>query len=119
MAKRADFPAFEAALPVLGRDGTLEKAVSPDSPVRGHAHAKTGTYWVDNPLTGKTVLTSKALAGYMETASGRTLVFAFFVNNAPMDANPDQTTDATTAAGRLLGKLCEVFYASDSGADAR
>ena len=49
-------------------------------------HAKTGTYWVDNELTGKAMLTSKAMAGYLETASGRPLVFAFFVNNVGLDA---------------------------------
>ncbi len=41
-------PRYEAALPVLGRDGTLAKAVDADSPARGHVRAKTGTYWVDN-----------------------------------------------------------------------
>jgi D-alanyl-D-alanine carboxypeptidase/D-alanyl-D-alanine-endopeptidase (penicillin-binding protein 4) len=110
MAARPDFPAFDAALPVLGRDGTLAKAVSADSPARGHAHAKTGTYFLDNALTGKSVLTSKALAGYMETASGRPLVFAFFVNNVPLDASGTQVSEATAAAGRVLGTLCEVFY---------
>ena len=108
--------AFDAALPILGRDGTLARAVAPDSPARGHAHAKTGTYWVDNELSGKAVLTSKALAGYLETASGRPLVFAFFVNNVMLDApRPGRTvSDATAEAGRLLGKLCEVFYANDA-----
>jgi D-alanyl-D-alanine carboxypeptidase/D-alanyl-D-alanine-endopeptidase (penicillin-binding protein 4) len=116
MAARPDFRAFDAALPVLGRDGTLAKAVAHDSPARGHARAKTGTYWVDNALTGKTVLTSKALAGYMETASGRPLVFAFFVNEVPIDG---RVSDATLAAGRLLGSLCEAFYASDAPDDSR
>lgn len=114
IAARPDFPAFDAALPVLGRDGTLAKAVGPDSPARGHARAKTGTYFVENHLTGKTILTSKALAGYLETASGRPLVFAFFVNNVPLDASGPNISEATSAAGRVLGKLCEVFYASDS-----
>jgi D-alanyl-D-alanine carboxypeptidase/D-alanyl-D-alanine-endopeptidase (penicillin-binding protein 4) len=114
MAARPDFPAYEAALPVLGRDGTLAKAVAADSPARGHVRAKTGTYWVDNALTGTTVLTSKALAGYMETASDRPLVFAFFLNNVPLD--PAGSLDGLTpaAAGRLLGSLCEVFYAADA-----
>ncbi len=67
-------------------------------------------------MTGKTVLTSKALAGYMETASGRPLVFAFFVNEVPIDG---RVSDATLAAGRLLGSLCEVFYASDAPDDSR
>ncbi|MGC8644426.1 MAG: D-alanyl-D-alanine carboxypeptidase/D-alanyl-D-alanine endopeptidase, partial [Isosphaeraceae bacterium] len=48
MAARSEFAAYEAALPVLGRDGTLARSVKPDSPVRGHVHAKTGTYWVTN-----------------------------------------------------------------------
>ena len=80
----------------------------------GHVRAKTGTYTVDNDLLGKTVLTAKALAGYMETASGRPLVFAFFVNNVPLDAAGDQVSEATAAAGRVLGRLCEVVYLHDA-----
>jgi D-alanyl-D-alanine carboxypeptidase/D-alanyl-D-alanine-endopeptidase (penicillin-binding protein 4) len=109
MAKRPDFEAFESALPVLGRDGTLAKAVGPDSPARGHVRAKTGTYYVENALNGKGVLTSKALAGYMETASGRPLVFAAFLNNVPLDGSGDGP-GTPAAAGRLLGKLCEALY---------
>jgi D-alanyl-D-alanine carboxypeptidase/D-alanyl-D-alanine-endopeptidase (penicillin-binding protein 4) len=112
MAARPDWAAYNDALPILGRDGTLARAVGPDSPARGHAHAKTGTYWVDNELSGKALLTSKALAGYLETKTGRPLVIAFFVNNVMLDApRPGRTvSDATTDAGRLLGKLCEAFY---------
>jgi D-alanyl-D-alanine carboxypeptidase/D-alanyl-D-alanine-endopeptidase (penicillin-binding protein 4) len=111
LSVRPDFPAFEAALPVLGRDGTLARSVDRDSPARGHARAKTGTYWVENGLDGNAVLTSKALAGYMETASGRPLIFAFFVNEVPLGAAGPKVSDATAAAGRRLGRLCEVFYA--------
>jgi len=116
MASRPDFAVYDAALPILGRDGTLAKAVGNDSPARGHAHAKTGTYFVENELDGTTVLTSKALAGYLETASGRSLIFAAFVNNVALDVpKPGRPiSEATAAAGRLLGKLCEVFYA-DTG----
>ncbi len=81
-----------------------------DSPARGHVRAKTGTYFVTNGLDGHMVLTSKALAGYMETASGRSLAFAFFVNNVPLHVTEEDPSDPTAAAGRLLGKLCEVFY---------
>ena len=115
MAKRPDFLQYESALPVLGRDGTLAKAVSQDSPARGHARAKTGTYTVDNGLTGKVVLTSKALAGYMETASGRPLAFAFFLNNVPIEGEGPAVSEATAAAGRALGKLCEIFYDDGPG----
>lgn len=110
MAARPDFAVYESALPVLGRDGTLAKSVAPESPARGHVRAKTGTYWVENGLDGKAILTSKALAGYMETASGRPLVFAFFVNDVPLDAPAGDVSAATDAAGRLLGTLCEAFY---------
>jgi D-alanyl-D-alanine carboxypeptidase/D-alanyl-D-alanine-endopeptidase (penicillin-binding protein 4) len=119
MAARPDFRAFDDALPVLGRDGTLDKAVPSDSPARGHARAKTGTYTVGNALTGKTILTSKALAGYMETASGRPLVFAFFMNNVPLDAPDDQLSEATAAAGRVLGRLCEVVYQHDAPGETK
>lgn len=122
MAARPEFAAYDAALPILGRDGTLAKAVAADSPARGHAHAKTGTFYVENALDGTTVLSSKALAGYLETASGRSLVFAAFVNNVPIDAPTSErsVSDATAAAGRLFGKLCEVLYsnASDTTASA-
>ncbi len=111
MTTRPDFAAFDAALPVLGRDGTLAKAVGPESPARGHARAKTGTIWVENALNGRPVLASKALAGYLETASGRKLAFAFFVNDLPIDAIGGNITEAAASAGRRLGKLCEVFYA--------
>lgn len=110
MKERPDFLAFDAALPVLGRDGTLARVVTAESPARGHARAKTGTYWVENQLDGNALLVSKAMAGYMETATGRPLIFAFFVNTVPLEASGDKVAEATAAAGRWLGKLCEVFY---------
>ena len=113
MAARDDFAAFESALPILGRDGTLAGAVAPESPARGHVRAKTGTYYVTNSLTGRPILTSKALAGYMETATGRDLTFCFFVNDVPLDGDedgPDAEAVTPAAAGRLLGRLCEAFY---------
>ncbi len=111
MAARPDFAAYDFALPVLGRDGTLAKAVGPESLARGHARAKTGTFWVNNSLDGHPILVSKALAGYLETASGRKLTFAFFLNNVPIEAIGGPISEAAAAAGRRLGKLCEVFYA--------
>ncbi|WP_422930952.1 D-alanyl-D-alanine carboxypeptidase/D-alanyl-D-alanine endopeptidase [Singulisphaera sp. PoT] len=113
MADRSEFSAYKAALPVLGEDGTLSKAVDKNSPARGHAHAKTGTFWVENGLNGGVVMTSKALAGYMDTASGRPLVFAFFVNEVSVPGE-GKISQATTRAGRLLGSLCEAFYLSDA-----
>jgi D-alanyl-D-alanine carboxypeptidase/D-alanyl-D-alanine-endopeptidase (penicillin-binding protein 4) len=116
LAKRPDYPVFEAALPILGKDGTLAKAVGPDSPARGHARAKTGTYWVDNALNGQSVITSKALAGTIDTADGRKLTVAFFLNNIPAEGTGVAVSEATAAAGRVLGRLCEVFYESSTEA---
>ncbi len=110
MTARPDYLAYEAALPILGRDGTLADSVSPESPARGHVRAKTGTYDVRDGLTGKAVLTSKALAGFMETASGRKLIFAFFVNDVPLRGGDASHPVTATEAGRLLGRLCEIFY---------
>lgn len=115
MADRPDFSAYDSALPILGRDGTLATVVGKDSPARGHVHAKTGTYFVNNRLTGQRLLTSKSLAGYLETASGRRLVMAAFINNAILDPNPETNKrpfpPTTTGAGRLLGRLCEILHA--------
>jgi len=105
---RPEFAAYDVALPILGRDGTLAKAVAVDSPARGHAHAKTGTYFVENALNGTTVLTSKALAGYLTTAGKRELIVALFVNNVHLDKSAD-----TARIGKTLGKLCEVIHAAE------
>lgn len=112
MAGRPDFPSYDAALPILGRDGTLAKAVPEASPARGHARAKTGTMFVSNALIGRRLLTAKGLAGYMETAAGRPLVIAFFINGVVLDSK-DGKVPTTADAGKLLGKLCEAFYLGD------
>jgi D-alanyl-D-alanine carboxypeptidase/D-alanyl-D-alanine-endopeptidase (penicillin-binding protein 4) len=108
MATHKDFATYKNALPVLGVDGTLAKAVDSTSPARGKVFAKTGTLVWDNLLDGTELLTSKALAGYMTTRSGRELAFAVFVNMVPLaknDGGPRQI-------GRTLGRLCEVVYDS-------
>jgi D-alanyl-D-alanine carboxypeptidase/D-alanyl-D-alanine-endopeptidase (penicillin-binding protein 4) len=105
MAKRPEFAAYRAALPVLGVDGTLADAVGPDSPARGKVFAKTGTYGDPDLLNDRVLLRSKALAGVMTTADGRRLAFAIFVNEVPLPKG-----GTPTAVGKDLGRLCEVFY---------
>jgi D-alanyl-D-alanine carboxypeptidase/D-alanyl-D-alanine-endopeptidase (penicillin-binding protein 4) len=105
MATRDDFALFERALPVLGQDGTLARAVSPESAARGKVQAKTGTLFWHNQMNGGSILTSKALAGYMTTASGRRLAFALFVNNLPT-----KNGEAREQIGKALGRLCEIIY---------
>ena len=105
MATRPDFEAYRKALPRLGVDGTLAKAVGPESPAKDKANAKTGTLFWDNVMNGNSLLTSKALAGYLTTASGETWAFTVFVNNVPL------RDGATTASiGKDLGRICELLF---------
>ncbi len=60
---------YRDTLPVGGLDGTLKERMR-DSPARARIRAKTGT------LTD-----ANALAGYVETQAGESLVFAIFVNH--------------------------------------
>ena len=105
MAGRPDFPVYEAALPILGMDGTLATVVGANSPARGKVRAKTGTLVAPNPLNGTRVLTSKALAGYMTTRSGKHLVISLVVNNRMLT-----DADGINHEGRALGHLCEVIH---------
>jgi D-alanyl-D-alanine carboxypeptidase/D-alanyl-D-alanine-endopeptidase (penicillin-binding protein 4) len=106
--------AFEAALPVIGREGTALDVVAADSPARGHARSPSGTSWAVDATTGRPVLLCKSLAGYMETASGRDLAFAFFLNLVPSSAETSDRAVTGLSAARLLGALCEVFYLDQS-----
>lgn len=108
MSVRSDAAAYHAALPILGIDGTLSEAVGPDSPARGKVFAKTGTYFWDNTMNNRILLTSKALAGTMTTASNRNLAIALFVNNVHLEKAAD-----TARVGKTLGRLCEVIYKNE------
>jgi D-alanyl-D-alanine carboxypeptidase/D-alanyl-D-alanine-endopeptidase (penicillin-binding protein 4) len=104
MSTRPQFSEYLEALPILGVDGTLSTVVDADSPAKGKVRAKTGTYYLDNGLNGKWILTSKALAGYVDAQSGRKIVFAAFVNGTHLD-NADQTK----REGRTLGRVAEII----------
>src|SRR5205823_201094 len=71
LAKRPEYPALEAGLPVLGVDGTLATAVPAESPARGQVRAKTGTLSWGDVLNERGLLRSTALAGTMTTAPGQ------------------------------------------------
>ena len=58
-----------------------------------------------NIMNRRELMTSKALAGYMSTSSGRRLAFALFVNNVHINGSGD-----TSRHGRTLGRLCEIAY---------
>lgn len=105
MAARRDFDRFKRALPVIGVDGTLADTVEAGSPVRGKFFAKTGTYVVENTMNDSLLLTSKALAGYIEARSGRELAFALFVNNVHLDGRTTRQH-----VGRVLAEIAELFW---------
>jgi D-alanyl-D-alanine carboxypeptidase/D-alanyl-D-alanine-endopeptidase (penicillin-binding protein 4) len=68
-------PYYQAALPVLGVDGSLAETGT-SLPARGHVFAKTGTTIADGALKAQN------LAGYIDARSGRRLAFAVFLNDA-------------------------------------
>jgi D-alanyl-D-alanine carboxypeptidase/D-alanyl-D-alanine-endopeptidase (penicillin-binding protein 4) len=80
--------AFTATLPLAGRDGTLSRRLA-GTVAEGRVRAKTGT--VDNV---------RAIAGYVETANGETLVFSMMANNFSL---PTSAIDA--AADKALIRL--------------
>ena len=80
---------YIAALPISGRDGTLQKRFkAPEQ--QGFIRAKTGT------MTGM-----NSLSGYLFTSNGHTLAFALFINRLPGSA---------AGPGRpVLDALCAFF----------
>ncbi len=105
MAKRAEWDAYKAALPILGVDGTLAETVKPDSPARGKVFAKTGTLVWPDAVNDRSLLKSKALAGTMTTKNGTALHFCMIVNNVPLPAG-----ETPAREGKVLGRLCEMLY---------
>lgn len=105
---RPDFEVFFAGLPVLGKDGTLAK-IQKDSPAAGHVFAKTGTFTAEDKLNARLTLNGKGLAGYVETKSGKTLVFAAYVNHTAL---PDERESAQQVAGQALGEIAGAAYDS-------
>ena len=74
MADRPTYPEFGAALAIAGQDGTLRSRLG-KGPARGTLRGKTGTL---NDVT--------ALAGYLETRSGRRVAYAILINDPPVKA---------------------------------
>ena len=74
--------AFESALPIAGRDGTLSRRMV-GTVAEDNAHAKTGS-----------ISNARALSGYVTTADGERLVFSIIANNFETPASLiEQTSD--------------------------
>ncbi|MBE3133136.1 MAG: D-alanyl-D-alanine carboxypeptidase/D-alanyl-D-alanine-endopeptidase, partial [Acidobacteria bacterium] len=71
--------AFEATLPVVGKDGTLARRMT-GTAAEGNAKAKTGS-----------IANVRALSGYVTTRDGERLVFSIIANNFNV---PTETIDA-------------------------
>jgi D-alanyl-D-alanine carboxypeptidase/D-alanyl-D-alanine-endopeptidase (penicillin-binding protein 4) len=80
VAQQPWFAEWKASLPDAGEDGTLSGRF-PDPPVRGHLFAKTGTL-------GE----SRALSGYLDASSGRTVIFSIFVDDHTPGSSADRVT---------------------------
>jgi D-alanyl-D-alanine carboxypeptidase/D-alanyl-D-alanine-endopeptidase (penicillin-binding protein 4) len=106
MSKRPDFAAFHAALPILGKDGTLAQ-IQTGSPAAGHEHSKTGTFAVGDPLNKGIMVPAKGLAGYTTTASGRHLILAIYVNRVLVSTAEDEVT---RVVGQALGEIAAAAY---------
>ncbi len=99
------YPVLLAALPVLGRDGTLYN-IQTTSPAAGHVFAKTGTFASWDPLNRDLLVTAKGLAGYITTAKGRHLAFAVYVNNVAVPTGDD----VTRIVGQAVGAVAAAAY---------
>jgi D-alanyl-D-alanine carboxypeptidase/D-alanyl-D-alanine-endopeptidase (penicillin-binding protein 4) len=81
------FALWKSSLPIAGEDGTLEPRF-PNPPLKDHLFAKTGTL-------GE----ARALSGYLDAASGRTLIFSIMVgNHLPGDSSDREAMDKIVAA---------------------
>jgi PBP4 family serine-type D-alanyl-D-alanine carboxypeptidase len=94
--------AFERALPVLGRDGTLHGVQTASRAAASSAiRAKTGTMNYPDRVFTRSLVTAKALAGYMTTANGSHLAFAIFAQNVP---------GTVEEVGELVGEIAVCAY---------
>ena len=82
------FNTWKATLPVGGEDGTL-RARFPGAPMKDHVFAKTGT-----------LSEARALSGYIDCASGQTLIFSVMVN-----AHTPRTSDDMKAMDRIVSAI--------------
>jgi D-alanyl-D-alanine carboxypeptidase/D-alanyl-D-alanine-endopeptidase (penicillin-binding protein 4) len=81
------FAAWKAALPVGGEDGSLQSRFA-KPPLKDHVFAKTGT-----------LAESRALSGYLECASGKTVIFSILVDtHAPGTPADREAMDRMVAA---------------------
>lgn len=104
MSNSSNFQAYKEALPILGVDGSLAD-VGKGSPAQGRVWAKTGTRAGYDGVNDRVILSTKALAGYINSSRGRNLAFAVYVNNVPAE-----DVDSALQVGNDLGSIAELIY---------
>ncbi|MBL0171782.1 MAG: D-alanyl-D-alanine carboxypeptidase/D-alanyl-D-alanine-endopeptidase [Gemmatimonadaceae bacterium] len=104
VATRPWAQAFQAALPVLGKDGTLA-TIQVTAPGAGKVFAKTGTYATYDPLNRRALVTGKGLAGYFTAKNGHRFAFAIYVNNLAVTKG-----DPAVVAGQALGEIASLAW---------
>jgi N-acyl-D-amino-acid deacylase len=109
MARQPFYTDFYNALPILGKDGTLAK-IQVNSPAAGHVHAKTGTYGTEDALNKNLMVTGKGLSGYMDTASGKHLILALYVNMVAVTLDDPEAVQKIP--GEALGEIASAAYDS-------
>jgi D-alanyl-D-alanine carboxypeptidase/D-alanyl-D-alanine-endopeptidase (penicillin-binding protein 4) len=92
MDRRAEGPAFRAALPVAGMDGTLATRMT-SGPAFGQVQAKTGT-----------LRQTSTLAGYLDRPDGKRVAFAILLNNA---TEPGGAGEVDALAGLLASEFLD------------
>ncbi|BCT75226.1 D-alanyl-D-alanine carboxypeptidase/D-alanyl-D-alanine-endopeptidase [Sinomonas cyclohexanicum] len=97
------FKTFYDSTPILGVDGSLASVLPAGDPAIGHAHAKTGT--LVSAEGDKLLLETKALAGYLDAASGKRYAFGIFVNNVPISG-----VNAVLTANSDIGAIASQLY---------
>jgi D-alanyl-D-alanine carboxypeptidase/D-alanyl-D-alanine-endopeptidase (penicillin-binding protein 4) len=79
--------AFEDGLPILGVNGDLANQ-GLGTPAVGNVHAKTGTRAGVEPA-GIGLMNARTMAGYIDAASGRPLVFSIMLADVPWHSLDD------------------------------
>lgn len=95
---------FKAAMPTLGRDGTLAQ-IQVNSPGAGKVFAKTGTFGSYDPLNRRQLIHGKGLAGYFTSKGGREVAFAIYLNNLSVAQG-----DPALVAGQALGEVASIAW---------
>lgn len=95
---------FIYMLPGLGVDGTLAN-VAKQTQAAGHAYLKDGTSVAVDEKSKRLVLTSKALAGYIQLSNNQYLSVVIMLDEAPLNSIEDVLTIADD-----LGMISAALY---------